>query len=156
MAECDEKLGGMDERSQDPSERSSVSAREQGHDSDVESARPNGSTDEKPRHSTDNGPAKTITAGGTSEERATRSRSRASSSRSRALSVVPRNKRRGLFGRFAMLPEVNRPYDYSNRMKWLITLIVALAAAGAPMGAGIFLRTFSAASASNDLWLSAC
>lgn len=54
--------------------------------------------------------------------------------------TVPRAQRRGLLGRFAVIPEVERPYEYKNRTKWMITAIVALAAAGAPMGSGIFLR----------------
>lgn len=72
---------------------------------------------------------------------AVRSRSRASSTRSRALSIVPRSKRRGLLGRFSITPEVYRPYDYSNKTKWTLTLVVALAGAGAPLGSSIFYRT---------------
>ena len=71
---------------------------------------------------------------------ASRSHSQASSARSRPLTVVPRNKRRGLFGRLTLLPEVECPYNYSNSTKWTITLIVALCGAGGPMGAGIFYR----------------
>lgn len=73
-------------------------------------------------------------------QRHSRAHSHASSSRSRALSIVPRAQRRGLFGRFALIPEVNRPYDYSNKTKWTITTVVALAAAGAPIGSSIFYR----------------
>uniref|UniRef100_L2G2X5 MFS multidrug resistance transporter n=1 Tax=Colletotrichum fructicola (strain Nara gc5) TaxID=1213859 RepID=L2G2X5_COLFN len=69
---------------------------------------------------------------------AARTRSRASSTRSRALSIVPRSKRRGLFGQLAIIPEVDRPYDYTNKTKWTITLIIALAAAVSPMGSSIF------------------
>ncbi|KAJ3956011.1 hypothetical protein N0V92_007444 [Colletotrichum tropicale] len=69
---------------------------------------------------------------------ASRTRSRASSTRSRALSIVPRSKRRGLFGQLAIIPEVDRPYDYTNKTKWTITLIIALAAAVSPMGSSIF------------------
>lgn len=69
-----------------------------------------------------------------------RGTSRASSTRSRALSVVPRSQRRGLLAKLAVIPEVQRPYDYSNRTKWTITLIVAVAAAAAPMGSAIFYR----------------
>ncbi|KAI6456043.1 hypothetical protein MCOR17_008420 [Pyricularia oryzae] len=69
---------------------------------------------------------------------APRAASRASSARSRALSVVPTSRRRGLFARFAVfVPEVYRPFDYSNKTKWTITFIVALAASAAPMGSGI-------------------
>ena len=71
----------------------------------------------------------------------TRSHSRAPSARSRPLSIVPRRKRRGLFAQFAMIPEVDRPYDYSRKTKWTITMVVALAAAGGPIGSNIFYRT---------------
>lgn len=57
---------------------------------------------------------------------------------SRTPTIVPRSKRRGLFGQFAILPEIERPYDYRNKTKWLITLVVALSAAGGPMGSSIF------------------
>ncbi|KAF4121110.1 Major Facilitator Superfamily, partial [Geosmithia morbida] len=51
-----------------------------------------------------------------------RTRSRAASStRSRTVVVVPRSKRRGLLGRFSVIPEVERPYDYRNSTKWAIT-----------------------------------
>ncbi|KJR88829.1 MFS multidrug resistance transporter [Sporothrix schenckii 1099-18] len=56
---------------------------------------------------------------------------------SRAPTIIPRSKRRGLFGQFAILPEVERPYEYRNKTKWLITLIVALTAAGGPLGSSI-------------------
>jgi hypothetical protein len=61
---------------------------------------------------------------------------------SRTLSIVPRSKRRGLLGRLSIIPEVDRPYDYANGTKWLITLIVALAAAAAPLGSAIFFREY--------------
>lgn len=70
-----------------------------------------------------------------------RAQSRASSTRSRPLSIVPRCKRRGLFGRFSIVPEVDRPYDYRNSTKWGITATIAAATAGAPMGSSIFYRT---------------
>lgn len=69
-----------------------------------------------------------------------RSQSRASSARSRPLVVVPRAQRRGLFARLVLIPEVERPYDYSRKTKWLITLIVAVAAAGGPIGSNIMYR----------------
>jgi hypothetical protein len=53
---------------------------------------------------------------------------------------VPRSQRRGLLGRFTLVAEVQDPYDYSNRLKWFITFIVAFAAAAAPMGSSIFFR----------------
>lgn len=72
-----------------------------------------------------------------------RSLSRASSVRSRPLSVVPRSKRRGLFARLAVVPEVDRPYDYKNSTKWGITLTIALATAAAPLGSSIFYRMYT-------------
>lgn len=53
---------------------------------------------------------------------------------------VPRSKRRGLFGRFTILAEVEEPKDYSNKTKWFITFIVALAALAAPLGSTIIFR----------------
>lgn len=53
---------------------------------------------------------------------------------------VPRLKRRGLFGQFALVAEVENPKTYPRRMKWFITFVVALAGATAPMGSAIFLR----------------
>lgn len=70
-----------------------------------------------------------------------KSKSRTSSIRSRPLVVVARSKRRGLLGRLTIIPEVENPYDYTRKTKWLITLIVALAAAAAPLGSSIFYRT---------------
>ena len=74
------------------------------------------------------------------EQTTQRSKSRSSSVRSRPLSIVPRSERRGLLGRLTVIPEVERPYEYTRRTKWLITLLVALAAAAAPMGSSIFFR----------------
>lgn len=54
--------------------------------------------------------------------------------------VVPRLKRRGLFGQFTLLAEVENPKAYDRRTKWCITYIVAVAAAAAPMGSTIFFR----------------
>jgi hypothetical protein len=56
--------------------------------------------------------------------------------------AVPRSQRRGLLGRVALIPEVENPYEYKTSTKWTITAIVALAAAAAPMGSGIFMRRF--------------
>ncbi|KAK5102067.1 hypothetical protein LTS08_004527 [Lithohypha guttulata] len=52
---------------------------------------------------------------------------------------VPRSQRRGLFARFAIIPEVTEPVHYSNTTKWLITVVVAIAAAAAPVGSAIIL-----------------
>ncbi|KAM5352486.1 hypothetical protein ACJ41O_005209 [Fusarium nematophilum] len=68
---------------------------------------------------------------------AKRAQSRASSTRSRALSIVPRSKRRGLFGSLTVVPEISYPPDYKNSTKWGLTFIVALATAAAPLGSTI-------------------
>lgn len=70
------------------------------------------------------------------------SRSRRSSF-ARTNATVPRAQRRGLLGRITLIPEIERPYDYKNSTKWIITAIVALAGAAAPMGSGIFMRQLS-------------
>lgn len=72
-----------------------------------------------------------------------RTKSHTSSTRSRPLSIIPRSKRRGLLGRFTVIPEIERPYDYRNSIKWAITAFVALAAAAAPVGSAIFYRRSS-------------
>jgi hypothetical protein len=54
--------------------------------------------------------------------------------------IVPRHKRRGLFGRFTVLAEVGEPEDYTRNTKWFITFIVAIAASAAPLGSTIFFR----------------
>ncbi|EWZ37285.1 major facilitator superfamily domain-containing protein [Fusarium oxysporum f. sp. albedinis] len=66
-----------------------------------------------------------------------RAQSRASSARSRALSVVPRSKRRGLFAKLTLVPEIAYPPDYKNSTKWFLTGIIALATAAAPLGSTI-------------------
>lgn len=72
------------------------------------------------------------------EQEAARSRSRASTTRSKTLNIIPRSQRRGLLSRFAVVPEVESPYDYKNSTKWGITLTIALATAAAPLGSSIF------------------
>ena len=54
--------------------------------------------------------------------------------------VVPRLQRRGLFGQFTLLAEVENPKLYPRKTKWFITFIVAVAGATAPMGSSIFFR----------------
>lgn len=54
--------------------------------------------------------------------------------------VVPRLQRRGLFGQFALLAEVDNAQLYPRRTKWFITFIVAVAGATAPMASSIFFR----------------
>lgn len=65
-----------------------------------------------------------------------------SSTHSRAASIVPRTKRRGLLGSLTVVPEVDRPYDYSRKTKWMLTCVVSLAGVAAPLGSSIFYRTF--------------
>lgn len=55
--------------------------------------------------------------------------------------VVERSKRRGLFGRFTLLAEVEDPKNYPRNTKWFITFVVAVAAMAAPMGSSIFYRS---------------
>lgn len=57
--------------------------------------------------------------------------------------VVPRLSRRGLFGQFTLLAEVENPKTYSRRKKWFITFIVAWAGATAPMGSAILFPALS-------------
>ncbi|KAL7810867.1 MFS general substrate transporter [Trichoderma gracile] len=71
-------------------------------------------------------------------QEAGRSRSCASTTRSKALTIVPRSQRRGVLARLALVPEVERPYEYKNSTKWGITLTIALATAAAPLGSSIF------------------
>lgn len=54
--------------------------------------------------------------------------------------VVPRLNRRGLFGQFTLVAEIENPKTYPRKMKWFITFIVAVAAAAAPSGSAIFFR----------------
>lgn len=55
---------------------------------------------------------------------------------------VRRSARRGLFGRFTILAEVEEPKHYERRTKWFITFMIAIAAAAAPLGSAIFFRMF--------------
>ncbi|RYP56622.1 hypothetical protein DL771_011743 [Monosporascus sp. 5C6A] len=52
--------------------------------------------------------------------------------------IVPRLQRRGLLAQLAIIPEVESPKGYSNRVKWIITAFTALAGCAAPMGSAIF------------------
>ncbi|KAL8636411.1 MAG: hypothetical protein Q9228_006193 [Teloschistes exilis] len=56
---------------------------------------------------------------------------------------VLKAQRRGLFGRFTVLAEVEEPKDYAQGTKWFITFIVALAAVAAPLGSAIILRRWN-------------
>lgn len=53
--------------------------------------------------------------------------------------IVPRSHRRGLLARFALIPEVQNPYHYSRKTKWLLTSIVAFCAMAGPMGSAIVM-----------------
>ena len=55
------------------------------------------------------------------------------------LSIVRRKSRRGLIATFTVIPEVSDPRSYSRKTKWTITMIVAIAAAAAPLGSTIVL-----------------
>lgn len=57
--------------------------------------------------------------------------------------IVHRRSRRGLIATFAIIPEVTDPRKYGRRTKWTITMIVALAAAAAPLGSTIVLPALS-------------
>ncbi|KAK8152963.1 major facilitator superfamily domain-containing protein [Phyllosticta citrichinensis] len=70
-----------------------------------------------------------------------------STTRSSAVSwpptTVPRKERRGLLANLSLIPEVTDPYEYSRKIKWTITAIVAFTAAAAPMGSAILLPALS-------------
>jgi hypothetical protein len=53
---------------------------------------------------------------------------------------VPRSRRRGLFAQATILAEIEDPYQYSYKTKWFIVVVVAYAAAAAPMGSAILFR----------------
>lgn len=54
--------------------------------------------------------------------------------------VVPQSERRGLLGRFSIIPEVTNPYSYSAGTKWWMTVIVSFAAITSSTGSSIFYR----------------
>jgi multidrug resistance protein len=53
--------------------------------------------------------------------------------------LIPRTQRRGLLARFTLIPEVENPYHYTRKTKWLITFVVAFCAMAAPMGSAIVM-----------------
>ena len=53
---------------------------------------------------------------------------------------VPRSRRRGLFGRFSVLAEVEEPRKYPRKSKWFITFTVAMGGIAAPLGSAIIFR----------------
>ncbi|KAK7562434.1 major facilitator superfamily domain-containing protein [Phyllosticta paracitricarpa] len=66
-----------------------------------------------------------------------------SSTVSRPPTMVPRKERRGLLSNLSLIPEVTNPYEYSRKIKWTITAVVAFTAAAAPMGSAILLPALS-------------
>ena len=65
---------------------------------------------------------------------------------------VPHSKRRGLFGRFTIVAEVEEPKHYPRRTKWFITFVIALAAVAAPLGSAIIFRKLDCLSRSRVLY----
>ncbi|KAH8434969.1 uncharacterized protein LDX57_012601 [Aspergillus melleus] len=65
--------------------------------------------------------------------------------------VVPRLKRRGLFGQLTLLAEIENPKTYPRKKKWFITFIVAVAGATAPMGSSIFFRKLTSLICRGDI-----
>lgn len=53
--------------------------------------------------------------------------------------TVPRAHRRGLFGRFSILAEVEDARNYKNSVKWYITFIIGIAGIAAPLASTIIL-----------------
>ena len=53
---------------------------------------------------------------------------------------IPTPERRGLLGKLCLLYEAEDPKKYPNKIKWFITLTVALAAATGPIGSSIIFR----------------
>lgn len=54
--------------------------------------------------------------------------------------VVPRSERRGLLGRFSVIPEITNPREYGKGTKWAMTVIVSFAAITSSTGSSIFFR----------------
>jgi hypothetical protein len=59
-----------------------------------------------------------------------------------AVVVVPRSERRGLLGRFSVIPEITSPRDYGDGTKWAMTVIVSFAAVTSSTGSSIFYREY--------------
>ncbi|KAF2020180.1 MFS general substrate transporter [Aaosphaeria arxii CBS 175.79] len=53
--------------------------------------------------------------------------------------IVERRNRRGLLAHLALIPEVENPYHYARKTKWLVVAIVAFCAMAAPMGSAIVM-----------------
>ncbi|KAJ5496625.1 Major facilitator superfamily domain general substrate transporter [Penicillium fimorum] len=57
--------------------------------------------------------------------------------------VVPRSERRGLLGRFSVIPEITNPREYGNGTKWATIVIVSFAAITSSTGSPIFFRALA-------------
>ena len=64
--------------------------------------------------------------------------------------IVPRGERRGLFAFLSIIPEVENPYEYARITKKLITLVIAIAGAAAPMASAILFPALSGISKDFD------
>lgn len=53
--------------------------------------------------------------------------------------IVDRRNRRGMFARLSLIPEVENPYFYARKTKWLLTIIVAFCGMAGPMGSAIVM-----------------
>lgn len=54
--------------------------------------------------------------------------------------AVPRAERRGLWANLSIVSEVEKPFEYKNGTKWMMTVILAFAAGTSSTGAAIFYR----------------
>lgn len=54
--------------------------------------------------------------------------------------VVPRDRRRGYFTRFTVIPETEDPTKDKPSEKWIITTVVALCGAVGPLGGAVIMR----------------
>ena len=52
---------------------------------------------------------------------------------------VKRRKRRGLLANLSLIPEVDDPYHYARKTKWLLTILVAFMGMAGPMGSTIIV-----------------
>lgn len=55
---------------------------------------------------------------------------------------VSESQRKGFLAGASFLAEVQDPYQYPHKTKWIIVFLVAYASAAAPMGSAIFFRPF--------------
>ncbi|CAN9356968.1 unnamed protein product [Alternaria alternata] len=52
---------------------------------------------------------------------------------------VKRRKRRGLLANLSLIPEIDDPYHYARKTKWLLTILVAFMGMAGPMGSTIIV-----------------